>query len=163
MTQKANANQQPTIKFFRSVRHVAGRVTIAVPQLRRVSRHAEHFLDAILVPGSGDVNVNLDTVPSALAGGTLGGNPTTVTLWPGTVVLSEQADLGKTRFVAALDEEDEEEDEDDDLDDDDLDEDEDEDLEDDEDYEDDDLEDEDEDLDDDDLIDDDDDEAEDDE
>ena len=166
MTQKAKANQQPTVKFFRGERHVAGRAAVTVPQLRRVSRHAGHFLaDAILIPGSGDVNLNLEIVPGALVGGTSGGNPAVVTLWPGAAVLSEQADLGKARLVAALDDEDEEEDEDDDLDDDDLDED-DEDLEeeDDEDYEDDDdLDDEDEDLDDDDLDDDDDDEAEDDE
>lgn len=165
MTQKANANQHPTVKFFRGERHVAGRAAVAVPQLRRVSRHAWHFLaDAILIPGSGDVNLNLEIVPGALVGGTSGGNPAVVTLWLGTAVLSEQAGLGKTRFAVALDDEDEEEDEDDDLDDDDLDED-DEDLEeeDDEDYEDDDLDDEDEDLDDDDLDDDDDDEVEDDE
>jgi hypothetical protein len=152
MTQKAKPNQQPTVNFFRGERHVAGRAAVAVPQLRRVSRHAGHFLaDAMLVPGSGDVNLNLDTFPSALVGGTSGGIPTMVTLWAGTV-LSEQADLGKTRFVVALDDEDEEEDEDD-LDDDDLDEEDDEDIEeeDDEDYEDDDLDDEDEDLDDDDL------------
>ncbi len=158
MTQKANANQQPSVKSFRDERHVAGRAAVAVPELRRVSRHAGHFLaDAILIPGSGDVNSNLDTFPSALVGGTSVGNPTMVTLWAGTAVPSEQADAGKTRFVAAFDDEEEEEDEDDDLDDDDLDED------DDEGYEDDDLDDEDEDLDDDDLDDDDDDEVEDDE
>lgn len=164
MTQKANANQQPTVKFFRGKRHVAGRAAVAVPQLRRVSRHAWHFLaDAILIPGSGDVNFNLDIVPSALAEGTSGGNPAVVTFWAGAAILSEQTNLGEARFVAAFDDEDEEEDEDDDLDDDDLDGD-DEDLEeeDDEDY-DDDLDDEDEDLDDDDLGDDEDDEDEDDE
>jgi hypothetical protein len=157
MTQKANPNQQPTVKFFRDERHVAGRTAVAVPQLRRVSRHAGHFLaDAILIPGSGDVNLNLEIGPSALVGGISRGNAAVVTLWAGTAVLSEQADRDKTRFVAALDDEDEEEDEDDDLDDDDLDEDDDEDLEDedDEDYDDDDLDDEDEDLDDDDLDDD---------
>jgi hypothetical protein len=165
MTQKANANQQSTVRFFRGDRRVAGRATMAVPQLRRVSSHAGHSLaDAIFIPGSSDVNLNLEVFPSALVRGTLEGNSSVVADRAGTAVLSEQAGPGKTGFVAAFDDEDEEEDEDDDLDDDDLDEDEEGDLdeEDDEDYEDDDLDDE--DLDDDDLLDDDDDdEAEDDE
>lgn len=150
MTLKANANQQSNSKSFRGERHLVGRAAVPVPELRRISRHPGYLpADAILVTGGGDVNSNFEAVPNDLAGGALGVNSAVVTLWAGTAVVAEQTGLGETKFVAAIDED--EEDEDDDLDDDDLDEDDDEDFddEDEEDYEDDD--DLDEDLDDDDL------------
>ena len=114
MTQKANANQQPTVKFFRGKRHVAGRAAVAVPQLRRVSRHAWHFLaDAILIPGGGDVNLNLEVVSShAYAEAWEGQSGRGILSWPGEHSFRKKA-LGEVRPTRRRLDEDEEEDEDD--------------------------------------------------
>jgi hypothetical protein len=142
MTLKANANRQSTVNFFHGDRHVAGRAAIAVPELRRVSRHAGQFLAEAI----SDANANIAAV----------------TFVAGATEFSERRNDTEVRVAAALDDEDEDGDED--LEDDDLDEDDAEDLEDEdeEDFDDDDdLGDEDDELDDDDLVDDEDDEDED--
>ena len=111
MTQKANANQQSNVNFFRGKRHVAGRAAVAVPRAAPRLRHPGHFLaDAILVPGNGDVNLNLETVSSRLSREVpREGNPQAVRFpLAGAAFISEQADLGERGFVAAFDDEDEE-------------------------------------------------------
>lgn len=150
MTLKAHANQQSTVLFFHRKREGAGLGPIAVPRLRRDFRHSGRLLaDAILVPGGGDVNLNLKAVSSDAYGEAREGcsiRPAANSFVAGGAFISEDGRWGEVRPTAAalddddeLDEDDEEdlEDEDDldlddegedeDEDDDDLDEDEDED------------------------------------
>ncbi len=154
MTPKMNAIRQFNFTLSRSERPVAGRSAIVVSQPRRISHAPRAFLAvAILVPASGDVNLNLEMSADDFGGVTSDVNVTAATFLGEGAILTEPTDLSVARIVAAVDDEDEDEDEDD-YDDDDLDEDDDEDLddEDDEEYDDeDDLEDEDDDLDNDDL------------
>ncbi len=173
MTLKAQANQQPTVPFFRGEREGAGLRGLSLfPELRRDLPPCPGVFSPTPYSssGGGDVHEILDdslvrdASPWEIPQGGCSIRLAVVTLsWAGRAfIFGTERTLGRSGgFFAALDDEDEEEDEDDDLDDDDLDEDDVEDLEeeDDEDFEDDaGLDDEDEELDDD--LDDDDDEEE---
>ena len=152
MTLRTKANRQSNVTFPCTEQLVAGRAKMLIPRLRRTAHSPSDFLaDAILVPVSGDVNMNLGAFADDFCGVASDVNPTVATFVGGAAILTEPTALGAPRIVAALDDEDEDEDEDDSYDDD-LDEEDDEDL-DDEDEEDfdDDLDDEAGDLDDDDL------------
>jgi hypothetical protein len=124
-----------------------------IPRLRRSAHSPGDFVaDAILVPASGDVNMNLGTIAADFDGVASVVNATAATFAEGGAIPTQPTALGVARMATALDDEDEDEDEDDSYDDDELDDDEDEDLDDEDDEEfDDDLDDEDGDLDDDDL------------
>jgi hypothetical protein len=152
MTLRTKSNRQTNVTFPCTEQLVAGHAKVLTPRLRRNAHSPGDFLaDVILVPVSGDVNMNLGTSAAVSFGVASNVNATAATFAGGATILTEPA-LGVAKMATALDDEDEDEDKDDSYDDDELDEDDDEDLDDEDDEEfDDDLDAEDGDLDDDDL------------
>jgi hypothetical protein len=107
MTLRTKSNRQSNVTFPCTGQLAAGRAKMLIPRLRRSAHSPGDFVaDAILVPASGDVNMNLGTIAADFDGVASVVNATAATFAEGGAIPTQPTALGvarmrtKTRTIA---------------------------------------------------------------